>query len=195
MAQHYRVPATERRVMLVEAGIEIARAEGGRAVTLARVAEACGVTKPIAYRLFTDVSDLLGQMHQRIVQEYEAVIRDELEQATAKAASGRGLLEVLVRSYVDHSLGAGAVYDTVAAALVATVPADGHGLVLPQAYPSLARDLFHLSEQQEAAVTVMFLGAADHLVSAVQAGVLSRSDAVEHLTCLFATYLAAEVVA
>lgn len=190
-----RVPAVQRRVMFVEAGIEIARAEGGRAVTLARVAEACGVTKPIAYRLFTGLTDLLGQMHERIVEGYETTIREELEGAAARGTSGRRLLEVLVRYYVGHSLGAGAVYDTVTAALAATVPAVEPRLVLPRIYPSLARELFHVSERQETAVTVMFLGAADHLVSAVQTGALSRADAVEQLTDLFATYLDAEVVA
>lgn len=190
MTERRRIPAAEREAMLVEAGIEIARAEGGRSVTLARVAEACGVTKPIAYRLFADLPDLLAQMQQRILAGYEAVIAQALRRAMASGASRAELLEVLSRTYVEHNLADGAVYDTVSAALAATAAAEEPLLTLPDSYLALARDLFGLPAGQETAAVAMFLGAADYLVAAVQTGLVTSQDAIAQLTSLFAPLLA-----
>lgn len=192
MTEHRRVPAAERQVMLVDAGIEIARTEGGRAVTLARVAEACGVTKPIAYRLFANLPDLLAHMQQQVLAGYETVIAHTLERATASGASRTELLEALSRTYVEHSLADGAVYDTVSAALAAAATAEEPPLALPDSYLTLARDLFGLPPGQEAAVAAMFHGAADNLVTTVQAGLVTSEDAIAQLTSLFAPLLPSE---
>lgn len=171
--------------MLVAAGIEIARAEGGSSVTLTRVAKACGVTKPIAYRLFVDLPDLLEQMQQQVLAGYEAVIMQALNQAKAAGARRAELLGVLARTYVEHNLADGAVYDTVSAALAATVAAEEPSFTLPDSYLALARDLFGLPAGQETTAVVMFLGAADYLVAAVQTGRVSSQDAIAQLTRLF----------
>lgn len=177
------------------AGVEIARVEGGRAVTLARVAEACGVSKPIAYRLFDSLADLLMQMERRVVAEYEAVVARALEVAQASGASRRELLEALARSYFDHSLGDGAVYDTVSAAHAATVDAEEHYFELPESFLQLGREVLGLPVGSEAALVVMFQGAADNLVAAVVAGVLEQAAAVDHLVALFAPQLPAQPIA
>ncbi|MEU2199220.1 TetR/AcrR family transcriptional regulator [Isoptericola sp. NPDC019482] len=190
MHQTPRVPAAERRAMLVAAGVEIARAEGGRAVTLARVAEAGGVTKPIAYRLFDSLADLLLQMERHVVAGYETVVTEALERAAARGVSRPEVLEVLARTYVDHSLGAGEVYDTVSAARTAAQDVEQHVFELPASAPRLAEAL-GVPAGRETGMLVMFLGAADNLVAAVQAGVLDRDAAVDHLVALFAPQLPA----
>ncbi|MFD6134129.1 TetR/AcrR family transcriptional regulator [Isoptericola sp. NPDC060257] len=188
MPQSPRVPAAARRTMLVAAGIEIARAEGGRAVTLARVAEACGVTKPIAYRLFGSLADLLLQMERHVVAGYETVVSDALDRAAARGASRPELLDVLARAYVEHSLGAGEVYDTVSAARTAAEDVEQHVFELPGSAPRLA-EVLGIPAARATGVLVMFLGAADNLVAAVQAGLLDRDAAVDHLVALFAPQL------
>ncbi|MFI2102797.1 TetR/AcrR family transcriptional regulator [Isoptericola sp. NPDC019693] len=185
-----RVPAAERRAMLVAAGVEIARAEGGRAVTLARVAEATGVTKPVAYRLFDSLADLLLQMERHVLAGYETVVTGALERAAARGASRAELLGVLAAAYVDHSLGAGEVYDTVSAARTAAEHVDQHVFELPASAPQLAEAL-GIPPDRRTGTLVAFLGAADNLVAAVQAGVLDRDTAVDHLVALFAPQLPA----
>ncbi|MFJ9388443.1 TetR/AcrR family transcriptional regulator [Nocardioides sp. NPDC101246] len=181
-----RVPATQRREMLVTAGVEIARAEGGRAVTLARVAEACGVSKPIAYRLFDSLADLLTQMERHVVAGYETVVDDALDDAMRSGASRAELLEVLTRTYVSHSLGAGAVYDTVSAARAATEEVEEHFFEVPESFARFCRDNLGLPAGDETAVLAMFQGAADNLVLAIQAGAVEQAAAVDHLVALFA---------
>lgn len=191
MAAVKRVPAAERRRMLVEAGIGIARSEGGRAVTLARVAEACGVTKPIAYRLFGSLPTLLAQMERHVVAGYEAVVAEALERAAAEGATRREALDALARAYVRHSLGEGAVYDTVAAARTAAESAEVPVFALPDSYRTVAREVFGVPAGREAPVLAMFLGAADNLVAAVQAGLVAPEAAVDHLADAFAPLLSA----
>ncbi|MEU6136902.1 TetR/AcrR family transcriptional regulator [Nocardioides sp. NPDC047086] len=180
-----RVPATQRREMLVSAGVEIARAEGGRAVTLARVAEACGVSKPIAYRLFDSLADLLTRMDRQVVAGYETAVADALDDARRAGATPAELLEVLARTYVGHSLGAGAVYDTVSAARTATEEVEEHFFEVPESFSRLCREMFAVPAGDETALLAMFQGAADNLVTAVQAGAVEQNAAVAHLVALF----------
>lgn len=191
MGDATRIPATQRREMLVAAGVEIARVEGGRAVTLARVAEACGVSKPIAYRLFDSLADLLTQMERQVVADYERVVIDALSDARRAGASPAGLLDVLTRTYVGHSLGEGAVYDTVSAARTATEEVEDHFFEVPEAFSWVCREMFGTPAGEEIALLAMFQGAADSLVTAVQAGVIEQDAAVDHLLTLFSPLLPA----
>ncbi|MEU0317055.1 TetR/AcrR family transcriptional regulator [Nocardioides sp. NPDC006273] len=186
MSGSTRLPAAQRREMLVAAGIEIARAEGGRAVTLARVAEAGGVSKPIAYRLFDSLTDLLTRMERQVVAAYETAVIGALEDARRDGASPVGLLSVLARTYVDHSLGAGAVYETVSAARAATEEVEAHFFEVPEGFSRIWREMLGLPSGEETALLTMFLGAADNLVTAVQAGVIEQEGAVDRLVALFA---------
>ncbi|GGU43569.1 TetR/AcrR family transcriptional regulator [Nocardioides albus] len=194
MAGAMRVPAQQRREMLMAAGVEIARVEGGRAVTLARVAEACGVSKPIAYRLFDSLADLLTQMERQIVSGYEKVVLDALEAARRNGASPVELLSVLARTYVDHSVGAGAVYDTVSAARAATEEVEDHFFEVPEAFSSVCREMFGAPAGEEIALLAMFQGAADSLVTAIQAGAIEQAAAVDHLVTLFSPLVSTESV-
>lgn len=184
-----RVSSEQRRRMLVSAGIEIARTDGGRAVTLARVAEAGGVSKPLAYRLFDSLADLLLQMERQIIAQYEAVMLEALARGTAAALPGRDLLALLAGSYVDHSLGVGAVFDTVSSARVATQPMAEHSLELPHQFILAMADTLALTHDAATAYVTMFTGAADSLVVAVEAGLVTREDAIGHLVALFAPRL------
>lgn len=184
-----RIPATQRREMLVAAGVEIARAEGGRAVTLARVAEACGVSKPIAYRLFDSLADLLTQMERQVVAGYETVVSEALDDAQRSGSSRAELLEVMARTYVGHSVGVGAVYDTVSAARTAT---EEHFFEVSESFSRVCRESFGVPAGDETALLAMFHGAADNLVVAIQAGAVEQEAAVNHLVALFAPLMSTD---
>ena len=175
--------------MLVAAGVEIARAEGGRAVTLTRVAEACGVTKPIAYRLFDSLTDLLAQMERHVLAGYETIVTQALDHAEETGAAQAELLEVVASAYVNYSLGEGAVFDAVSAARTAAEGAEEHTFELPDSYLRFANAL-GVPPGRATGLVVMFVGAADALVEAIQAGVLDRETAIGHLVALFVPQLA-----
>lgn len=187
MAEQRRVAAPERRRILILAGIDIARREGGRAVTLARVAEECGVTKPIAYRLFESLADLLLQMEREVVAGYMAVMDDALEKARADGASRSDVFRRLARAYLEHGMGEGAVYDVIAAARTAAIVATDAGQIRYEVPDSrrFAAAVWDLPDDELTTRVIMFDGAADAIILALQAGLLELGDAVEHMARLF----------
>lgn len=184
MAGKSRVAAPERKRMLVRAGIDIARREGGKAVTLARVAEECGVTKPIAYRLFDSLADLLLQMEREVVAGYLAVMEGALARAKTDGASRSDIFRRLARAYLEHGLGEGAVYDVVASARTAASDVDEINYGIPDA-KRFADAVWDLPDDERTARVIMFDGAVDSLILALRAGIMDVDSAVEHLTKLF----------
>lgn len=182
-----RLPSAKRRQQLIEAGIEIAREEGGNAVSLARVADRAGVSKPIAYRHFGTLTGLLGEMHREVVAGYERAVA---EAVTASRDETGGAVAVIAAAYVDHSLGLGGVFKAITAARTAAEGMGGETFAPPETYVELAMQGVGLSREAAVPLIVMFLGAADNLVAAVQAGVLTRDAAVVHLVDLFSVAVA-----
>lgn len=80
-----RVPAEQRRRELLDAALHLVVTHGHNAVTMAAVADAAGVTKPVVYSQFTSRADLLA-----------ALLRREQEQALAQ------LLGVLPSNLDQH---------------------------------------------------------------------------------------------
>ena len=69
-----RLPRDERRRQLLETAAAIVRAEGTDALTLARVAEQAGVTKPVAYEHFETRAGLLVALYRHFdARQTEAV--------------------------------------------------------------------------------------------------------------------------
>lgn len=185
-----RIPSAQRRAMMISEGIEIVRNEGGSAVTLTRVAEASGVSKPIAYRLFDSLEDLLRKMEERILDAYETALLSDLVRARTRGATDEELLEIVARSYVNYGLNEGSVYDTILAARIShkaeTRMFDLDASILP-----LLAECTGAREEALAPLVAMFVGAADYLVAAVQAGRFTEYEAVQHLITLFSPQVAA----
>ncbi|WP_244858013.1 TetR/AcrR family transcriptional regulator [Agromyces archimandritae] len=182
-----RLSAAERRRRLIDAGVAIAREEGGASVTLARVAARTGVTKPIAYRHFGTLPDLLAALHEAILDRYGQVVREALDAAGSRP---RERLAAIARAYITHGLGEGAAYDAVTAArIVAGGPAEPD-FVVPERLEQVFVDAFDLDGDRAAPLIVMFIGAGDGLVESVNAGVLSTELAIASLVDLFGRMLA-----
>lgn len=60
-----RVPAEQRRSELLDAALNLVVSEGHGAVTMERVADEAGVTKPVVYGQFASRSELLSQLLRR----------------------------------------------------------------------------------------------------------------------------------
>ena len=80
-ASNPRLPRNDRRAQLLSVALEIVRAEGTDALTLARVAEQAGVSKPIAYTHFSTRSGLLAALYEHL----DRMQTDALKQALAQA--------------------------------------------------------------------------------------------------------------
>ena len=75
-----RLPAAERRAVIVEAAGPLFGARGYDGATLDEIATAAGVTKPILYRHFADKQDLylaLLERHQEDLPTFAAAIPEE----------------------------------------------------------------------------------------------------------------------
>jgi AcrR family transcriptional regulator len=178
-----RMPKAQRRRQLLETAYEIVRSEGTDALTLARLAERAGVTKPIAYEHFGTRAGLLA-----------ALYRDYEEQQTkamhaALAAGGRTLDDVTAivsAAYVDCVLTAGPECDDIAAALSAFEETKDFLQSSRDYYVAEFRKAFapfvKLPRRRGVAVLAGVLGAADALSRAAAAGRLSRAEAVRALS-------------
>ncbi|MEW2397994.1 TetR family transcriptional regulator [Streptomyces sp. NPDC046862] len=181
-----RVSAVARKELLLETALRRAREEGAGSLTLARLADACGVSKPIAYQHFGSLAGLLRAMFQQVGAEYEdrvmAVMASHREARTAH----EGALRALCDAYVACTLENGALHADIGAALVAegepvaTVYADD-----AERYCPLVTELLGVDQRTAYALTMAFLGAADRLCEAVVAGRLRQEEAVEVLLRLF----------
>lgn len=185
-----RMASSRRRQLLIEAGIVIAREEGGRAVSLARVAERCGVSKPIAYRHFGTLAALLEEMQRHVVGGYESAVTEAMGDARLVHSDA---VAVIAKAYIEHSVGDGAVYEAISAARVALEGATEETFVLPERYVELVTETFGMPREAAVPLLVMFLGAADNLVAAVHAGAIAPTQAVDHLTGLFTAGLVSSV--
>jgi AcrR family transcriptional regulator len=178
-----RMPKAQRRRQLLDTAYEIVRSEGTDALTLARLAERAGVTKPIAYEHFGTRAGLLA-----------ALYRDYEEQQTkamhaALAAGGRTLDDVAAivsAAYVDCVLSFGAECDDIAAALSAFEETkdflqssrDYNVAELRKAFAPFVK----LPRRRGLAILAGVLGAADTLSHAAAAGRMSRAEAVGALS-------------
>jgi AcrR family transcriptional regulator len=178
-----RMPKAQRRRQLLDTAYRIVRTEGTDALTLARLAERAGVTKPIAYEHFGTRAGLL-----------EALYRDYEEQQTkamhaAIEAGGRRLEDVasiVSAAYVDCILSTGPACDDITAALSAFEETkdflqssrDYNIGELRKAFAPFVK----LPRRRTAAILAGVLGAADALSHAAAAGRMSRSEAVGALS-------------
>jgi AcrR family transcriptional regulator len=82
VASSRKLPKQERREQLLDCAQEMVREEGTDALTLARVAERAGVTKPVAYDHFGTRETLMAELFRRIDDRQTAILLETLK-ATA----------------------------------------------------------------------------------------------------------------
>lgn len=178
-----RLPRDQRRMQLLEAAAGIVQAEGADALTLARVAERAGVTKPIAYEHFETREGLLMALYRHFdARRIEATVAD-LER---RANSLETAVPILAAAYVDCALESGAAFASIAAALAASGTMDEFGHEMREAYADQFRSALArfagLSGREGKGVMLGLVGAADALAQAAVAGRISRKAAITALT-------------
>jgi AcrR family transcriptional regulator len=178
-----RMPKAQRRRQLLATAFEIVRSEGTDALTLARLAERAGVTKPIAYEHFGTRAGLLAALYRDYEEQQTKAMHAAIE------AGGRTLEDVasiVSAAYVDCVLSAGPACDDIAAALSAFEETkdflqssrDYNIGELRKAFAPFVK----LPRRRAAALLAGVLGAADALSHAAAAGRMSRAAAVGALS-------------
>lgn len=183
MSESKRMPKDERRRQLLETAFQIVRSEGTDTLTLNRVAERAGVTKPIAYEHFGTRAGLLVAMYQDYDERQTNAMRAALE------SEGKTLGDValiLSAAYVDCAVCAGPEYGAITAALSASEEMEK---LLQSCRDSFAAEcgkafepFVKLPPSKNQPMLIGIIGAAEFLSQAAALKRISRDEAVSALT-------------
>lgn len=112
-----RLSRDERQRQLLEVAWRLVREEGTEALTLGRLAEQAGVTKPVVYDHFGTRARLLVALYQDYDLRQTALMEAALE---ASEATLEGRADVIARAYVDCVMQQGREIPGVVAALASS---------------------------------------------------------------------------
>lgn len=178
-----RLSKAQRRQQLMDVAYDIVRQDGTDGLTLARLAEAAGVSKPVAYEHFGTRGGLLLALYREYDDRQNARMREAL------AVGGRSLPDtaaILARSYVDCGVSSGAEIRAITAALTASDDTEGqlqdcYGTFLAECRQAL-EPLPGVDRRRLDAALLAFIGAAEALVHAAATGALTPEAATRTLT-------------
>lgn len=132
-----RLTRTERRAQLLDVARTLIRDAGTDELTLARVAERAGVTKPVVYDHFGDRSGVLAELFR----EFEARQREVLAAALAEAVPELTVRARLVAgAFVDCCLAEGRELADVVAALAGSAELSALRQEAEDAYLAMCRE-------------------------------------------------------
>jgi AcrR family transcriptional regulator len=180
----------ERRKQLMEVAREMIRTEGTAALTLARLAERAGVTKPIAYQHFGTRAGLLIALFQDYDEHWIRSIREAL---IANGKTIHDVATILGAAYIDCVLSISPEAESIAEAIVAYEENKNFIQCAYETYMGEFRKAFapfvKLPGKRGVAVLVAQLGAASSLAQAAATGKLTRNQAVTALSAFMVSSL------
>jgi len=185
-----RLSRNDRRAQLLSVALEIIRDEGADALTLARVAERAGVSKPVAYDHFTTRNGLLTALYNDYDQRQTAALRAALAQ---DGASADRIVDILAAACIDCTLDSGPVILAVAAALESNpeskeVLQTCRAMWMEEYRRALTPFGLPPGAAATAALTAM-LASADALSRAICAGSITRDHALATLRSIILAFL------
>jgi len=181
------MPRADRYAQLIEESWSLVRAEGTDALTLGRLAERAGVTKPVVYSHFASRAALLAALFTEFDERQSAL----LEQFLAVGDDSlHGRAEAIADSYVECALAQGRELTGVLAALEGSPELERVKRASEQAYVERCREIlapFSPADGIPPASLTAILGAADALSQAAASGALPSDHAKHELTRLIVT--------
>lgn len=175
-----RLAKDARRAQLLEVAHEVLKQEGSDALTLARVAERAGVSKPIAYDHFGTRAGLLAAL-------FRAFDDQQIEQMRAAMAAGGDSLEAATRiaaaGYLDCLVGP--EWEELSAAMLAYDETKDHLRESRAAFVAAYREVLapyaDLDGARGRALLTALVGAAEALARDVHDGATSKRAAIDAL--------------
>ncbi|WP_210638812.1 MULTISPECIES: TetR/AcrR family transcriptional regulator [unclassified Pseudomonas] len=176
-----RLSREDRQRQLLDVAWRLVREEGSEALTLARLAEQAGVTKPIVYDHFVSRSGLLAALYQDFDARQTALMDAALD---ASEATLPGRATVIAASYVECVLLQGREIPGVIAALTSSPELER----IKREYEAVFLDKCRAVLEPfagprgitQAGLRAM-LGAAEALSNAAASGEISAAEAKEEL--------------
>ncbi|UQA60584.1 TetR/AcrR family transcriptional regulator [Polyangium aurulentum] len=185
-----RLSKAERREQLLETALAIVREEGTDALTLGRVAERAGVTKPIAYEHFKTRSGLLIAMCEHIDVRQRALMFAALERAPARLAD---IARIASSAYMHCYTSVGPEWYAITAALKGDEEMEAYRQRVLDEYAAIYRDAFaayaKLPKRELHLRCVGIIGAAESIASEMLRGRTSEAAAAEALASLIVAWL------
>jgi len=182
-----RLSREDRLRQLLDVAWQLVREEGTEALTLGRLAEAAGVTKPVVYDHFITRPGLLAALYQDFDGRQTALMDAALEASEPTLASRAS---VIASSYVECVLLQGNEIPGVIAALASSpelekIKAEYQAIFIEKCRSALVP--FAKGGQIEAAGLRAMLGAAEALSHAATTAEITSTEAQDEL---FATIVA-----
>lgn len=179
-----------RRAQLLDVAYAIVQDEGTDALTLARLAERAGVSKPIAYNHFGTRAGLLAALFAWFDAQQIARMR------AALAAGGdtlRETAEIAAAGYLDCIVGDGPEFEELSAALLAYDETKDVLRESRERFAAVYREVFApfvaLEGDPGRAVLTALVGAAEALARDEHDGAIGRSTAIATLAALMVSTL------
>lgn len=185
-----RLSRDERHAQLLDVARDLIRDDGTDELTLARLADRAGVTKPLVYDHFGDRSGVLAELYRA----FEARQRDTLAAALDGAEPALpAVASVVASAYVDCCIAEGRELADVVSALAGSPTLDALRQEAQDEYLGMCRDaLTPYSRTLDAAGLVGIVGAGDALGRAAITGRISADRARAALTKVVTALAAAD---
>ncbi|WP_339532657.1 TetR/AcrR family transcriptional regulator [Pseudomonas mucidolens] len=180
-APRRRLSREDRLRQLLDVAWQLVREEGTEALTLGRLAEMAGITKPVVYDHFTTRAGLLAALYKDFDERQNALLAEAL---AASEPSLEGRAWVIASSYVDCVLLQGREIPGVIAALSGAPELDTLKREYEMIFMLKCRDVlapFAPSGDISLAGLRAMLGAAEALSQAAASGEISPVQAQEEL--------------
>lgn len=163
VASSRKLPKQERREQLLACAQEMVREAGTEALTLARVAERAGVTKPVAYDHFGTRETLMVELFRRIDDRQTALLVD-----TLKTTAGRidAIAATIAAAYMSCAREVGTEWYALSAALKGSEAMEAVQRELVARYVGIWQDAFaphasHLTAEELNLRCIGILGAGE----------------------------------
>ena len=180
-APRRRLSREDRQRQLLDVAWRLVREEGSEALTLARLAEQAGVTKPIVYDHFTTRAGLLAALYQDFDARQTALMDAALE---ASEPTLQSRAEVIAASFVECVLLQGREIPGVIAALTSSPELER----IKREYEAIFLDKCRTVLEPFAGTRAItqaslraMLGAAEALSNAAATGEVSAAEAKQEL--------------
>ncbi len=176
-----RMPREERHRQLIETAWRIVRDKGTDALSLGRLAQHAGVTKPVVYDHFGTRNGLLAALYREFDVRQTEIMDAALATSDATLASRAS---VIASSYVDCVLLSGREMPDVIAALAGSPEMERSTVRINHlSSTSAARsDAVCFEGRDRAATLWAMLGAADPVSNAAASGEITAAEAKQNST-------------
>ncbi|MCG8916007.1 TetR/AcrR family transcriptional regulator [Actinokineospora sp. PR83] len=175
-----RLSKAERHTQLLEVARQLIRDKGTDELTLGRLAEQAGVTKPLVYGHFGDRAGVLAELYREFEARQREALEVALDEATPSLAAVAG---VVAGAYIDCCLAEGRELADVVAALAGSATLSQVRQEAEDAYLTRCRTALEpFCGPIDAAGLHALIGAGDALARNALAGRISPARARDVLT-------------